>query len=223
MPATPWRPRAAASRPCQTDAAERHGRGCTWGGATRDPGPGSVRGPAGGTPPDAGGAKRQARLAMLALRRTQVVDVDSLSTACGERPVCSTECAPSPHRPFRAALGEELIVGPLNGYALADARIDADRVRAAAGGRRAQRCAAATTPPPRRRPPAARPLARAGASGPDRHVLVQRRGQQARDAARRRARGAVRGSARAGRAPGARPPLRSALADNPFRERRGDN
>ncbi len=84
---------------------------------------------AGGTRADVGGAKRQALLAMLALRRTQVVDVDSLVDGLwGEELPAAPRNALHHHiARLRAALGEESIVGSPNGYALAGARIDADR------------------------------------------------------------------------------------------------
>ena len=84
---------------------------------------------AGGARADVGGAKRQALLAMLALRRSQVVDVDSLVDGLwGEELPAAPRNALHHHiARLRAALGEESIVGSPNGYALADARIDAVR------------------------------------------------------------------------------------------------
>ncbi len=94
---------------------------------------------AGGTPADVGGAKRQALLAMLALRRGQVVDVDSLVDGLwGEELPAAPRNALHHHiARLRAALGEESIVGSPNGYALADARIDAVRFEQLLGETRA--------------------------------------------------------------------------------------
>ena len=144
---------------------------------------------------DVGGSKRQALLAMLALRQGRVVDVDGLVDGLwGEELPAAPRNALHHHvARLRAALGEESIVGSSDGYALKGARVDAVAVRGAARGdaRRVAR---------RRRPcrggrgrVGARSLARPGAAGSDRYGVVQRRGAPARDAARRRARGAVRG------------------------------
>ena len=94
---------------------------------------------AGGTRADVGGAKRQALLAMLALRRTQVVDVDSLVDGLwGEELPAAPRNALHHHiARLRAALGEESIVGSPNGYALAGAHIDADRFEQLLGETRA--------------------------------------------------------------------------------------
>ena len=94
---------------------------------------------AGGTRAEVGGAKRQALLAMLALRPSQVVDVDSLVDGLwGEELPAAPRNALHHHiARLRAALGEESIVGSPNGYALADARIDAVRFEQLLGETRA--------------------------------------------------------------------------------------
>ena len=160
---------------------------------------------AGGTSADVGGSKRQALLAMLALRQGRVVDVDALVDGLwGEELPAAPRNALHHHiARLRAALGEESIVGSADGYALQGR---ARRCRAVRGAARGDALRAAG----RRRPcrggrggVGARPLARIGAAGSDRHGVVQRRGAPARDAARRRARGGLRGQARARRASGA--------------------
>ncbi len=90
-------------------------------------GPFDVR--AGGTPADVGGSKRQALLAMLALRQGRVVDVDALVDGLwGEELPAAPRNALHHHiARLRAALGEESIVGSADGYALKDARVDAVR------------------------------------------------------------------------------------------------
>ena len=157
---------------------------------------------AGGTLADVGGSKRQALLAMLALRQGRVVDVDALVDGLwGEELPAAPRNALHHHiARLRAALGEESIVGigrrvraerrarrrgPVRGAARGDARRAARRRRPCRGGRGRVGAGA---------------LARIGAAGSDRHGVVQRRGAPARDAARRRARGGVRGQARARRA-----------------------
>jgi predicted ATPase/DNA-binding SARP family transcriptional activator len=84
---------------------------------------------AGGTPADVGGSKRQALLAMLALRNGRVVDVDGLVDGLwGEELPAAPRNALHHHiARLRAALGEESIVGSADGYALKDARVDAVR------------------------------------------------------------------------------------------------
>ena len=84
---------------------------------------------AGGTPADVGGSKRQALLAMLALRQGRVVDVDGLVDGLwGEELPAAPRNALHHHiARLRAALGEESIVGSADGYALKDARVDAVR------------------------------------------------------------------------------------------------
>ena len=74
----------------------------------------------GGTLADVGGSKRQALLAMLALRRGRVADVDSLVDALwGEQLPNAPRNALHHHiARLRAALGEESIVGSPDGYAL---------------------------------------------------------------------------------------------------------
>jgi DNA-binding SARP family transcriptional activator len=84
---------------------------------------------AGGSPADVGGSKRQALLAMLALRQGRVVDVDGLVDGLwGEELPAAPRNALHHHiARLRAALGEESIVGSTDGYALKDARVDAVR------------------------------------------------------------------------------------------------
>jgi len=82
-----------------------------------------------GTIADVGGSKRQALLAMLALRQGRVVDVDALVDGlCGEELPAAPRNALHHHiARLRAALGEESIVGSPDGYALRGARVDAVR------------------------------------------------------------------------------------------------
>jgi predicted ATPase/DNA-binding SARP family transcriptional activator len=84
---------------------------------------------AGGTPADVGGSKRQALLAMLALRDGRVADVDSLVDGLwGEQLPAAPRNALHHHiARLRAALGDESIVGSPDGYALKDACVDALR------------------------------------------------------------------------------------------------
>jgi predicted ATPase/DNA-binding SARP family transcriptional activator len=84
---------------------------------------------AGGTPADVGGSKRQALLAMLALRNGRLVDVDGLVDGLwGEELPAAPRNALHHHiARLRAALGEESIVGSADGYALKDARVDSVR------------------------------------------------------------------------------------------------
>ena len=84
---------------------------------------------AGGTLAEVGGSKRQALLAMLALRRGRVVDVDALVEGLwGEQLPAAPRNALHHHvARLRAALGESSIVGSADGYALKDARVDAVR------------------------------------------------------------------------------------------------
>ena len=84
---------------------------------------------AGGTLAEVGGSKRQALLAMLALRRGRVVDVDALVDGLwGEELPAAPRNALHHHvARLRAALGESSIVGSADGYALSDARVDAVR------------------------------------------------------------------------------------------------
>ena len=81
----------------------------------------------GGTAADVGGSKRQALLAMLALRRGRVVEVDALVDGLwGEELPASPRNALHHHvARVRAALGEDSIVGSPDGYALKDAHVDA--------------------------------------------------------------------------------------------------
>jgi len=82
-----------------------------------------------GTIADVGGSKRQALLAILALRQGRVVDVDTLVDALwGEDLPAAPRNALHHHiARLRAALGEEAIVGSSDGYALRNAHVDAVR------------------------------------------------------------------------------------------------
>ncbi len=82
---------------------------------------------AGGTSADVGGSKRQALLAMLALRQGRIVDVDALVDGLwGEALPASPRNALHHHiARLRAALGEESIAGSPDGYALKGAHVDA--------------------------------------------------------------------------------------------------
>jgi predicted ATPase/DNA-binding SARP family transcriptional activator len=82
-----------------------------------------------GTTADVGGSKRQALLAMLALRQGRVVDVDALVDGLwGEELPAAPRNALHHHiARLRAALGEESIVGSADGYALKGAYVDAVR------------------------------------------------------------------------------------------------
>ena len=82
-----------------------------------------------GTLADVGGSKRQALLAMLALRQGRVVDVDALVDGLwGEELPAAPRNALHHHiARLRAALGEESIVGSPDGYALKGAHVDAVR------------------------------------------------------------------------------------------------
>jgi len=79
-----------------------------------------------GTLSDVGGSKRQALLAMLALHRGRVVVVDTLIEGLwGEELPASPRNALHHHvARLRAALGEDSIVGSADGYALHEARVD---------------------------------------------------------------------------------------------------
>jgi predicted ATPase len=82
---------------------------------------------AGGAIADVGGSKRQALLAMLALRPGRVVGVDMLVDALwGEELPAAPRNALHHHiARLRAALGEEAILGSADGYALSKADVDA--------------------------------------------------------------------------------------------------
>ena len=82
-----------------------------------------------GTPADVGGSKRQALLAMLALRHGRMVGVDALVDGLwGEELPSAPRNALHHHiARLRAALGESAIAGSADGYALKDARVDALR------------------------------------------------------------------------------------------------
>jgi predicted ATPase/DNA-binding SARP family transcriptional activator len=83
----------------------------------------------GGTAADVGGSKRQALLAMLALRQGRVTGVDALVDALwGEELPSAPRNALHHHiARLRAALGEDSIAGSTDGYALSEARVDAVR------------------------------------------------------------------------------------------------
>ena len=103
------------------------GRGCRNSCEIRLLGPFEVL--ADGTPADVGGSKRQALLAMLALRKGRPVEVDALVDGLwGEELPAAPRNALHHHiARLRAALGGESIVGFPDGYAVKDARVDAVR------------------------------------------------------------------------------------------------
>jgi predicted ATPase/DNA-binding SARP family transcriptional activator len=82
---------------------------------------------AGGTPADVGGSKRQALLAMLALRKARVVAVDMLIDGLWGADLPSAPRNALHHHVarLRAALGEDAIAGSTDGYVLGGARVDA--------------------------------------------------------------------------------------------------
>jgi predicted ATPase len=82
---------------------------------------------AGGTPADVGGSKRQTLLALLALSNGRLVDVDTLvDSLWGEELPAAPRNALHHHiARLRAALGEQSIAGSADGYALKDASVDA--------------------------------------------------------------------------------------------------
>ncbi len=82
---------------------------------------------AGGTPANVGGSKRQALLAMLALRNGHLLGVDMLIDGLwGEDLPAAPRNALHHHvARLRATLGEDAIAGSADGYALSDARVDA--------------------------------------------------------------------------------------------------
>ena len=84
---------------------------------------------AGGTLADVGGSKRQALLAMLALRNARVVTVDLLVDGLWGADLPSAPRNALHHHVarLRAALGEDAIVGSADGYALRGALVDAVR------------------------------------------------------------------------------------------------
>jgi predicted ATPase/DNA-binding SARP family transcriptional activator len=84
---------------------------------------------AGGIPADVGGSKRQALLAMLALRRGRMVGVDMLIDGLwgAELPSAPRNALHHHVARLRAALGEDAIAGSADGYALRGARVDALR------------------------------------------------------------------------------------------------
>jgi predicted ATPase/DNA-binding SARP family transcriptional activator len=84
---------------------------------------------AGGKPADVGGSKRQALLAMLALRHGRTAGVDALIDGLwgDELPAAPRNALHHHIGRLRAALGEESIVGSADGYALKDVHVDAVR------------------------------------------------------------------------------------------------
>ena len=80
-----------------------------------------------GAPADVGGSKRQALLAMLALRRGHVVAVDAIVDGLWgvELPAAPRNALHHHVARLRAALGEDAIAGSPDGYALREARVDA--------------------------------------------------------------------------------------------------
>ena len=82
---------------------------------------------AGGTPADVGGSKRQALLAMLALRNERVVGVDLLVDGLwgAELPAAPRNALHHHIARLRAALGDDAIAGSGDGYALHGAVVDA--------------------------------------------------------------------------------------------------
>ncbi len=94
---------------------------------------------AGGRPADIGGSKRQALLALLALRPGRVVGVDALVDGLwGERLPAAPRNALQHHvARLRAALGEASIVSSPDGYAVTDALVDAVRFEELLAGTRA--------------------------------------------------------------------------------------
>jgi predicted ATPase/DNA-binding SARP family transcriptional activator len=83
----------------------------------------------GGAPADVGGSKRQALLAMLALRNGRPVEIDALVDGLwGEELPSAPRNALHHHvARLRSALGESAIVGFTDGYALGEAEVDAVR------------------------------------------------------------------------------------------------
>jgi DNA-binding SARP family transcriptional activator len=80
-----------------------------------------------GRPAATGGSKRDALLALLALRRGRAVSVDALIDDLwgSDMPVSPRNAIHHHVARLRAALGQEAIVGSPNGYALEDATTDA--------------------------------------------------------------------------------------------------
>jgi predicted ATPase/DNA-binding SARP family transcriptional activator len=83
----------------------------------------------GGSLADVGGVKRQALLAMLALRGGRVVHVDALVDGLweDELPAAPRNALHHHIARLRAALGEDSIIGSPDGYAINGARVDASR------------------------------------------------------------------------------------------------
>jgi predicted ATPase/DNA-binding SARP family transcriptional activator len=174
-----------------------------------------------GTLADVGGSKRQALLAMLALRQGRVVDVDGLVDGLwGEELPAAPRNALHHHvARLRAALGEEEIVGSADGYALKNARVDAVRFEELLGETRAAlrdvdvpaAADAVTSALALWRGPALQGLtATAWFSAEARRLETLHVDALEEDFEVRLALGEHRELA---------PALRSALADNPFRER----
>jgi len=88
---------------------------------------GTFRVTVGGRPAGTGGAKRDAVLALLALRRGRPVSIDALIDELWGSDVPASPRNAIHHHVvrLRAALGQESIVGLCDGYALADATTDA--------------------------------------------------------------------------------------------------
>ena len=177
---------------------------------------------AGGTLAEVGGSKRQALLAMLALRQGRVVDVDALVDGLwGEELPAAPRNALHHHiARLRAALGESSIVGSADGYALSDARVDAVRFEELLAETRGALRDGDVRGRGGRGRGGARSLARTGAAGSGR----ARRGSAPRRAGSRALRvDALEEQFEVALALGEHreltPALRSALADNPFRER----
>ena len=85
---------------------------------------------AGGAIADVGGSKRQALLAMLALAQSRVVEVDTLVEGLWEEdelPAAPRNALHHHIARLRATLGEDSIIGFPDGYALKDALLDAAR------------------------------------------------------------------------------------------------
>jgi predicted ATPase/DNA-binding SARP family transcriptional activator len=84
---------------------------------------------AAGKPADVGGSKRQALLAMLALRDGRPVEIDALVDGLWEEELPAAPRNALHHHiaRLRATLGESSIVGFRDGYAVKDARVDAVR------------------------------------------------------------------------------------------------
>ena len=102
-----------------------------------------------GRPAKVSGRKRHALLALLALRCGRVVGVDSLIDAlwADDLPAAPRNAVQHHVARLRAALGAEAIAATPDGYALADAAVDALNGSKSCSGRRVPRCARAMPPP----------------------------------------------------------------------------